>query len=79
MKGVISRNRISIRYEKIQNIFVDQDFLDRIFKLYDVHIATADVQSATVAHIDGVSKENADRLKSILDEKIKIRQKGNGI
>ena len=79
MKGVVSRNRISIHYEKIQNIFIDQDFLDRIFKLYDVHLATADSQSATVAHIDGVSKENAERLKSILDEKIKNRQKGDGI
>ena len=79
MKGVVSRKRISIRYEKIQNIFIDQDFLDRIFKLYDVHIATADYQSAWTAHIDGVSRENAEKLKSILDIHIKNRQKGNGI
>lgn len=56
-KGVVSRTQISIRYEKIQNIFVDQDFWDRIFKLYDVHIATADPQSSWVAHIEEFLKK----------------------
>lgn len=79
MKGVIARNKISIRYEKVQNIFIDQDFLDRIFRLYDVHVATADSQSAMVAHIDGVSGENAEKLKLILDEKIKSRRGESGI
>ena len=79
MKGVVARNKISIRYEKVQNIFIDQDFLDRIFRLYDVHVATADPQSAMVAHIDGVSRENAEKLKSILDEKIRSRHGESGV
>lgn len=79
MKGVVSRKRISVRYEKIQNIFIDQDFLDRIFRLYDIHIATADSQSAMAAHIDGVSRENAEKLKSILDENIKKHREESGV
>lgn len=70
-KGVISRREITIYYGKIQNVFVDQDVLDRFFSLYDVHIATADFQSASMSHLDGVSKENAEVLRNSLLEKIK--------
>jgi len=79
MKGVIARNRIAVRYEKIQNIFIDQDFWDRFFKLYDVHIATADIQSGPVSHIDGVSKDNAEKLKTVLTENIKKAKGTNGL
>lgn len=65
-KGVVSRNEATISYDRIQNVFIDQDFWDRIFQLYDVHIATADFQSAVIAHIDGVSKENSEKLKELL-------------
>jgi hypothetical protein len=34
--------------------------------LYDVHVATADVQSAGIAHIDGVNAKNAELLKNNL-------------
>ena len=69
-KGIVSRNEATISYDRIQNILVDQDFWDRIFKLYDVHIATADYQSAKIAHLDGVSKENSERLKASLLENV---------
>lgn len=65
-KGVISRTEIVIDYGKIQNVFVDQDFWDRIFGLYDVHIATADPQSDLAAHIDGVDAVNAEKLRDEL-------------
>jgi putative membrane protein len=40
-KGVIGRREMVIPFSRIQDIYVDQDVLDRIFGLYDVHIATA--------------------------------------
>lgn len=82
-KGVISRVEAAIAYSKIQNVFVDQDFWDRIFGLCDVHIATADFQSARIAHIDGVNGENAKRLKDEIMRRMQststIIQTSNGI
>jgi len=71
-KGFIARQEITIDYRKIQNVFVDQDFFDRLFGLYDVHIATADFQSADIAHIDGVNATNAEVLKSEIIKQVNL-------
>ena len=68
-KGVVSRATGLIRYERLQNIYIDQDFLDRIFGLYDVHYETAGEKSGFYSHVDGLNKENADKLVSFLEEK----------
>lgn len=81
-KGVIARSEIVIDYSKVQNVFVDQDFWDRIFGLYDVHIATADPQSAPVSHIDGVNATNAKKLREELVRRSKAastRISANGL
>jgi len=72
-KGVISIKEISLPFDKIQNVFVDQDIFDRIFGLFDVHVSTVSERSRMEAHIDGLSMENANRLKEILLGKIKQR------
>ena len=77
-KGVFTPKEISIPYERVQDIYVDQDILDRIFGLYDVHISSATITSGIEAHIDGVEKTAADGLKNQLlktvQEKIKKPQ-----
>lgn len=70
-KGIISRKEIVVPYEKVQNVFIDQDFWDRILGLYDVHVATADMQSAGMAHIDGVFEHDAKNLRGMILEKMK--------
>lgn len=70
-KGVISRRTGFVRYERIQNVYVDQDFWDRIFGLYDVHYETAGETSGFYSHVDGLSKENAEKLVQFLNEKTK--------
>jgi len=70
-KGFISRVEISLAYNKIQNIYVDQDVFDRIFGLYDVHLETAGLFSGRMAHIDGVGAETAAKLRAVLMEKSK--------
>jgi membrane protein YdbS with pleckstrin-like domain len=66
-KGVFTSAEIHVPYQKIQDVYVDQDFSDRfLFGLYDVHIASATFGSAIEAHIDGVEKENAEGLKNYL-------------
>ncbi len=70
-KGVFMPVEIHVQYQKIQDVYVDQDLLDRIMGLYDVHIASATVSSGIEAHIDGVTKENAEGLKEFLLHSIK--------
>ncbi len=65
-KGVITPKEISIPYERVQDVYVDQDLWDRIFHLYDVHLSTATWTSGMEAHIDGVEKEAADGLRGVL-------------
>jgi len=69
-KGVFAPTEIHVQYQKIQDVYVDQDILDRMMGLYDVHIASATVTSGIEAHIDGVNAEVAENLKNIILAKI---------
>ena len=69
-KGVFMPVEIHVLYQKIQDVYVDQDILDRILGIYDVHIASATVSSATEAHIDGLDKETAEATRDFLLAKV---------
>lgn len=70
-KGVFMPRETIIPYEKIQDIYVDQDLFDRIFNLYDVHVSTATVLSGKEAHIDGVNKKNAEAIRELILENVR--------
>jgi membrane protein YdbS with pleckstrin-like domain len=70
-KGVITPSQIHVQYAKIQDVYVDQDLLDRIFGIYDVHISSATYTSGIEAHIDGVNKASAEALKNLFLHKIR--------
>ena len=76
-KGVISRNTGHVRYERIQNIYVDQDILDRIFGLFDVHYETAGETSGVYSHVDGLNGENSEKLVEFLNSKLYGQNKQN--
>lgn len=61
-KGVLLRREVSIPYHQIQDVNVDQDFLDHVLRLYDVHISTATEKYLLDPHIDGLSYQNADMI-----------------
>ncbi|MEI8229927.1 MAG: PH domain-containing protein [Candidatus Peregrinibacteria bacterium] len=65
-KGPITPREITIPYERVQDVYVDQDIVDRMFGLYDVHLSSATVSSGMQAHIDGVEKPAADGLRALL-------------
>lgn len=67
-KGVVGRAKGMVRYERLQNVYVDQDILDRIFGLYDVHFETAGETSGFYSHVDGLNKENSDKLVAFLTQ-----------
>jgi membrane protein YdbS with pleckstrin-like domain len=70
-KGIIRRKQIYLPFEKVQNVFKDQDLLDRIFGLYDVHLSTVGNGSIDMCHIDGLTKENSDKMVIVLLRQIK--------
>jgi membrane protein YdbS with pleckstrin-like domain len=69
-KRVITPREITIPYERVQDVYVNQDLFDRIFGLYDVHLSSATISSGMEAHIDGVEKAAADGLRKIILEKV---------
>jgi uncharacterized membrane protein YdbT with pleckstrin-like domain len=69
-KRVFTPREIHVQYAKIQDVYVDQDLIDRILGLYDVHIASATAASGLEAHIDGVEVGVAEGLKNFFLDKI---------
>ena len=69
-KGPITPHEITVPYERVQDVYVDQDIFDRLFGLYDVHLSSATAASGESAHIDGVEKPAADGLRSLLLQKV---------
>ena len=74
-KGIFMPDEISIPYNRIQDIYVDRDFLDLLFGLYDVHVSSATVESGKDAHIDGVTHGNAVELKEMILDKVQKSSK----
>jgi membrane protein YdbS with pleckstrin-like domain len=72
-KGPIAPREITIPWERVQDVYVDQDIFDRLFGLYDVHLSTATVMSGMQAHIDGVDKNAAEGLRREILDHIKNR------
>lgn len=70
-KGPIAPKEITVPWEHVQDVYVDQDIFDRMFGLFDVHLSTATVTSGIQAHIDGVGQQAANGLREALLEKIK--------
>ena len=70
-KGVFSITEVIIPFERIQNVFVDQDIFDRIFGLWDAHVSTVTAHSMMGGHIDGLNQQNAKIVSGLLLEKIK--------
>jgi len=70
-KGVITPNETVLPYDKLQDVYVDQDVFDRIFKLYDVHVSTATYMSGVQAHIDGVNQQNSQIIRELILDQIR--------
>lgn len=70
-KGTATSEEITIPYEHIQDVYIDQDFFDRIFGLYNVRFSSVNASSGALAFIDGVEKLAAVGLKDALLHKIK--------
>ena len=72
-KGVFMPSETILPFEKLQDVYMDQDLFDRMFNLWDLHVSTATIMSGAQAHIDGVNIKNGEAMREILLKKIKSR------
>ena len=71
-KGFFTKTKLSIPFEKIQQINFNQNLIHKIFSLYEVQMDTAGSDNTEV-DIKAVSKEIADDLK-VISAKIKKKR-----
>lgn len=71
-KGVIAKREITIPFNKVTDVYVDQDMLDVMLGLYNVHISTPTVESGQFAHIDGLNRRGAVELRRLVLNRINI-------
>jgi len=76
-KGVFARWRITVPANKVQDVYLDQDVLDRLLGLYDLHLASATEASEHEAHIDGLGAADAEELRAVLLTWLSGRKAGN--
>ena len=72
-KGIMARREITVPFHKITDVYVDQDILDVMLGLYNIHISTPTVESGSFAHIDGLGRRGAVELRRIILDKINIK------
>jgi len=65
-KGIISRHEITLPFNRITDLYIDQSVLDRIFGLYDLHFSTPTASSGSAAHISGLNKKDCETLRQIM-------------
>ena len=64
-KGVFNKKRIAIKLSKIQQVNINQSFLQKLVDVYEIEIETAG-STKKEAKINAVSKENAIRMRNLL-------------
>jgi membrane protein YdbS with pleckstrin-like domain len=77
-KGAVTQNEIAIPYEHIQDVFINQDFLDKLFGLQDVHFSSV-TYSEVEPHIDGLTKESAEAMRAFIISAIDKKKAGEKV
>ncbi|MCX8200061.1 MAG: PH domain-containing protein [Candidatus Micrarchaeota archaeon] len=75
-KGVLMKKELSLAYEKVQEVYIDQDLLDKLLGIYDVHVKTAAEHSEDFAHIDGLDGDGAQKIKGMIIANIRNKIAG---
>ncbi len=65
-KGVIMKTELSVTYDKVEEVYIDQDLFDKVLGIYDVHLMTAAEHSQDFAHIDGLDENGAQKIKEMI-------------
>ena len=74
--SAVSRE-IIIPYERIQDLYVEQDFLDKNLGIYNVHISGANISPLAFVRIEGLEKIAADGLKGEILKRVQEKANKN--
>ena len=74
-KGVFGWTEIIVPFKNIQSVYVNQDWYDIVFNLWDVWITTVTSASRDIAHIDGLEKEDAEYVARLLADRVEKSRK----
>jgi membrane protein YdbS with pleckstrin-like domain len=69
-KGIITKHEVILPFSRVTDVWVDQDFWDAMLGLYDIHLATPTQESMRAAHINGLDRRGAQKLRELLLNKI---------
>ena len=72
-KGIISRHEITLPFNRITDLYVDQGIIDRVLGLNDLHFSSPTSTSGSAAHIAGLGKNDCDEVRRIILEYINER------
>ncbi|MFH1470407.1 MAG: PH domain-containing protein [Candidatus Micrarchaeota archaeon] len=70
-KGVFKASYTMLRYERIQDIHINQSIFEMLLGLWNVSIFTATATGRGSENIPGLSKDSAEAFKTALFQKIK--------
>lgn len=65
-KGVVTKREMILPFAKVTDVSVDQDVMDVMLGLYDVHFSTPTVDSGQFAHIDGLNRRGAQEVRQMI-------------
>ena len=77
-KGAVTQNEIAIPYEHIQDVFINQDFIDKLFGLQDLHFSSV-TYSEVEPHIDGLTKGSAEAMRTFIIDAIDKKKSGEKV
>ena len=65
-KGVISRHEITLPFNRITDLYIDQGILDRILGIHDLHFSSPTSTSGSAAHIAGLGKQDCHEVRILI-------------
>ncbi len=69
--GVVGRHEVIINFKKINDVYLTQGWIDRIFGLWNISMATAVDEGTAGAHVEGLNEKNAKAVRDLILSKIK--------
>ena len=76
--GVVSKEYVTIPYDRIQNVDIYRSVFSRILGLSDLSIQTAgNTQVGSEGRLSGISQENAEKLRNeLVSRASKVKNQG---
>jgi membrane protein YdbS with pleckstrin-like domain len=67
-RGVIQIDTVTIPVKNIQDVYVNQGLIDRLFGLYSVEMSTISMESKTYLKFSSFSQQDANNLRNLISK-----------